>query len=100
MKQFYHSNLKLTKAEVTKEKYFFFLDPIMTFGRPNHSYVLCVSTIFRGDPDKTDHYGNTALHLSAARGHMPCVTFLVNFGVNIWAEDIDGHSPKGRFISL
>ncbi|KAK2714328.1 pre-mRNA splicing regulator USH1G-like [Artemia franciscana] len=47
-----------------------------------------------GDPDKTDHYGNTALHLSAARGHMPCVTFLVNFGVNIWAEDIDGHSPK------
>ncbi|XP_059470536.1 pre-mRNA splicing regulator USH1G [Neocloeon triangulifer] len=47
-----------------------------------------------GDPDKADHFGNTALHLSAARGHMNCVTFLANFGVNLWALDIDFHSAK------
>lgn len=47
-----------------------------------------------GDPDKADHFGNTALHFSAARGHMSCVKFLVNFGVNLWALDIDYHTPK------
>jgi hypothetical protein len=47
-----------------------------------------------GDPDKCDNYGNTALHFSAARGHMNCVSFLVNFGVNMWALDIDFHSAK------
>jgi len=48
----------------------------------------------RGDPDKCDNYGNSALHFAAARGHMPCVSFLVNFGVNLWALDIDFHTPK------
>ncbi|XP_065339420.1 pre-mRNA splicing regulator USH1G [Cloeon dipterum] len=47
-----------------------------------------------GDPDKADHFGNTALHLSSARGHLNCVTFLANFGVNLWALDIDFHSAK------
>ena len=47
-----------------------------------------------GDPNKCDHYGNTALHLAAARGHMDCVTFLVNFGVNMYCLDIDMHTPK------
>ncbi|KDR06891.1 Usher syndrome type-1G protein homolog, partial [Zootermopsis nevadensis] len=47
-----------------------------------------------GDPDKADHFGNTALHFAAARGHTSCVTFLVNFGVNVWALDIDFHTPK------
>ncbi len=47
-----------------------------------------------GDPERSDYYGNTALHLSSARGHMRCVTFLVNFGVNLWRQDIDGHSPQ------
>lgn len=49
---------------------------------------------FRGDPDKADHFGNTALHLAAARGHLNCVTFLANFGVNLWALDIDFHTAK------
>ncbi len=39
-----------------------------------------------GDPEKYDHYGNTGLHLAAARGHMACVTFLVNFGVNVYSR--------------
>ena len=46
----------------------------------------------RGNPDKCDHLGNTALHCAAARGHSSCVTFLVNFGVNIWALDNDFHT--------
>lgn len=47
-----------------------------------------------GDPDKCDHYGNTALHLASARGHMECVTFLVSFGVNLFSLDIDSHTPQ------
>ena len=48
----------------------------------------------RGDPEKHDNYGNTGLHLSSAKGHLNCVTFLINFGVNIWDLDIDMHSAK------
>ncbi|XP_076065790.1 SAM_USH1G_HARP domain-containing protein Sans [Oratosquilla oratoria] len=47
-----------------------------------------------GDPDRCDHYGNTALHCAAAKGHMNCVSFLVNFGANLWAQDNDFHSAK------
>jgi len=47
-----------------------------------------------GDPEKCDNYGNTGLHLASAKGHLNCVTFLVNFGVNIWDLDIDQHTPK------
>jgi len=47
-----------------------------------------------GEPDKCDNYGNTALHLAAAKGHLNCVTFLVNFGVNIYDLDIDNHTAK------
>ncbi|KAA0200405.1 hypothetical protein HAZT_HAZT002173 [Hyalella azteca] len=48
----------------------------------------------RGDPDKCDNFGNTSLHCAAAKGHVPCVTFLVNFGANIYALDNQYHSPK------
>lgn len=48
----------------------------------------------RGDPDKSDQYGNTALHLAAAKGHLQCVDFLVKFGVNLYSLDIDKHSAK------
>ena len=41
-----------------------------------------------GDPERCDNFGNTALHLASARGHMNCVTFLVNFGVNMHSLDI------------
>lgn len=47
-----------------------------------------------GDPEKWDHYGNTALHFASARGHMNCVTFLVSYGVNLFAKDIDFHTAK------
>jgi len=47
-----------------------------------------------GDPEKHDNYGNTALHLCSAKGHLNCVTFLINFGVNLWELDIDLHSAK------
>ncbi|XP_035224954.1 ankyrin repeat and SAM domain-containing protein 4B-like [Stegodyphus dumicola] len=49
---------------------------------------------FRGDPDKCDHYGNTSLHCAAGNGHIDCVSFLVNFGVNLWALDNDFHTAK------
>lgn len=45
-----------------------------------------------GDPEKCDHYGNTALHFAAAQGHMNCVTFLMNYGINLFAKDIDYHT--------
>lgn len=47
-----------------------------------------------GDPDKTDYFGNTCLHLASARGHEFCVKFLVKFGCNIWSLDIDRHSAR------
>lgn len=47
-----------------------------------------------GDPDKCDHFGNTALHCAAANGHINCVSFLVSFGVNLWALDNDFHTAK------
>nr|CAD7588218.1 unnamed protein product [Timema genevievae] len=49
---------------------------------------------FRGDVDKADNFGNTALHFAAARGHMNCVSFLANFGANLWSLDIDFHTAK------
>ncbi|XP_077965823.1 pre-mRNA splicing regulator USH1G-like [Styela clava] len=45
-----------------------------------------------GDPDKWDYTGNTALHFASANGHLNCLTFLVNFGANIWQMDNDYHT--------
>lgn len=47
-----------------------------------------------GDPDKTDQFGNSALHLASAKGHVNCVDYLVKYGANIFALDIDNHNPK------
>lgn len=55
---------------------------------------LAFFSLYRGDPDKCDHYGNTALHWAAANGHMNCVSFLVNFGVSLWALDNDFHTAS------
>jgi hypothetical protein len=56
--------------------------------------IFTFKILFRGDPEKCDHYGNTALHFASARGHMNCVTFLMNYGVNLYAKDIDYHTAK------
>lgn len=47
-----------------------------------------------GDPEKTAADGSSALHLAAARNHLNCVSFLVNFGVNMWALDNELHTAK------
>lgn len=47
-----------------------------------------------GDPEKTSLNGSSALHLAAARNHLNCVSFLVNFGVNMWALDNELHTAK------
>jgi len=47
-----------------------------------------------GDVEKCDNFGNTALHFAAARGHTNCVSFLLQYGVNIYAKDIDHHTAK------
>lgn len=53
-----------------------------------------MSHIYSGNPDKSDQFGNTSLHLAAAKGHIECVDFLIKFGVNIYSLDIDHHSAK------
>lgn len=47
-----------------------------------------------GDPEKTAADGSSALHLAAAKNHLNCVSFLVNFGVNMWALDNELHTAK------
>lgn len=46
----------------------------------------------RGDPNKSDIWGNTPLHHAAANGHMPVLSFLVSFGANLFALDNDFHT--------
>lgn len=47
-----------------------------------------------GNPEKTISNGSNALHLAALRSHLNCVSFLVNFGVNMWALNNDLHTAK------
>lgn len=47
---------------------------------------------YRGDPNKSDIWGNTPLHHAAANGHMHILSFLVNFGANLFALDNDFHT--------
>ncbi|XP_044037744.1 ankyrin repeat and SAM domain-containing protein 4B [Siniperca chuatsi] len=45
-----------------------------------------------GDPNKSDIWGNTPLHHAAANGHMHILSFLVNFGANLFALDNEFHT--------
>ncbi|XP_029014956.1 ankyrin repeat and SAM domain-containing protein 4B [Betta splendens] len=45
-----------------------------------------------GDPNRSDIWGNTPLHHAAANGHMHILSFLVNFGANLFALDNELHS--------
>ena len=47
-----------------------------------------------GDPEKTTLLGSSGLHLAASKGYLNCVSFLVNFGVNMWCLDNDLRTPK------
>lgn len=60
----------------------------------NGVHIAKLIFLYSGDPDKCDQFGNTALHLAAAKGHLHCVDFLFKFGVNIYALDIDRHNAK------
>lgn len=55
-----------------------------------------VSNLFfvscRGDPNRSDIWGNTPLHHAAANGHMHILSFLVNFGANLFALDNESHT--------
>lgn len=57
-------------------------------GSPAHCVLFS-----RGDPDKCDIWGNTPLHHAACNGHIHCVSFLINFGANIFALDNDLRTP-------
>lgn len=46
----------------------------------------------RGDPNRSDIWGNTPLHHAAANGHMHILSFLVNFGANLFALDNEFHT--------
>lgn len=61
------------------------------FSSTKIAFLLCFC---RGDPDRCDYFGNTALHCAAANGQINCVSFLVNFGANLFALDNDFHTPK------
>ncbi|KAK2833487.1 hypothetical protein Q5P01_017376 [Channa striata] len=45
-----------------------------------------------GDPNRSDIWGNTPLHHAAANGHMHILSFLVNFGANLFALDNEFHT--------
>ncbi|XP_076609040.1 ankyrin repeat and SAM domain-containing protein 4B [Chaetodon auriga] len=45
-----------------------------------------------GDPNRSDIWGNTPLHHAAANGHMHILSFLVNFGANVFALDNEFHT--------
>lgn len=46
----------------------------------------------RGDPNKSDIWGNTPLHHAATNGHIHILSFLVNFGANLFALDNEFHT--------
>ncbi|ALC42338.1 Sans [Drosophila busckii] len=70
------------------------MTPVMWAAFEGHLDALRLLCGRGGDPDKCDQFGNTALHLAAAKGHLQCVDFLIKFGVNIYALDIDRHNAK------
>lgn len=85
----YVSIVTTSPANIEFYSFNFFLEKIL-----NPLSLIVTNSISSGDPDKCDQFGNTALHLSSAKGHLRCVDFLVKFGVNIYALDIDKHSAK------
>ena len=59
-----------------------------------HLFVIVNHYANSGNPDAADITGNTALHHAAINGHTDCVSFLVNFGVNLWGLNNDYQTAK------
>lgn len=70
------------------------LTPTLLAAQHGHLEALRILVGRGGDPERTDREGLSALHLAASRNHLSCVSFLVNFGVNMWALDNDLHTAK------
>lgn len=62
-----------------------------TLKTPAKLHIICL--FYSGDPNRSDIWGNTPLHHAASNGHMHILSFLVNFGANLFALDNDLHSP-------
>ena len=60
---------------------------------PNQNLSHLILFIFRGEPDRPNQDGATAVHLAASCGQLNCLSFLTNFGANIWALDNNGRTP-------
>lgn len=67
--------------------------PVLCFLPPLLLLPFFLPPFRSGDANLCDFLGNTPLHLAAANGHLPCASFLVNFGASIWHLDNDLHSP-------
>lgn len=73
----------------------FGLTPVHLAALSGHVDALRILVGRGGDPEKRcASNGSTALHLAASRDHLACVSFLVNFGANVWALDDELHSAK------
>ena len=55
--------------------------------------LISFNSFFRGEPDRPNQDGATAVHLAASCGQLNCLSFLTNFGANIWALDNNGRTP-------
>lgn len=70
------------------------LTPTLLAAHHGHLEALRILVGRGGDPEKTARDGSNALHLAAGRNHLNCVSFLVNFGVNMWALDNELRTAK------
>lgn len=70
------------------------LTPTLLAAHHGHLEALRILVGRGGDPEKTAVDGLNALHLAAGRNHLNCVSFLVNFGVNMWALDNELRTAK------
>ncbi|XP_078521193.1 ankyrin repeat and SAM domain-containing protein 4B [Lissotriton helveticus] len=75
------------------------MTPTLLAAYHGHLEVLELVCSRGGNPDKCDIWGNTSLHHAAANGHIHCVSFLVNFGANIFALDNDLRTPLDAAVS-
>lgn len=70
------------------------LTPTLLAARSGQLEALRILVGRGGDPERCTCDGSNSLHLAALGGHLNCVSFLVNFGVNMWALDNRLHTAK------